>query len=1318
MTLGSLTLNADGTWSYTANPGVEGTDTFTYTAQDGDGDQTTADITIDVIFAGEPTVGLMVNGDGYFKEDTPNDVTISAAVADSSDQLTSVVVTGLTWGVSGGELTDLIADANVSNATFAAGTLTINFNAGVEIFTYSALTLTPPADTDVDLTGIQITANVEDKVDNSVTNSGSDTATFVVDAILDFAADATQTSAPSVDESTSGSQTILLNLDYTMPNAGFTGSGAGGQDTDGSESVSSVTISISAGTLVLDSGYGGSASLTDNGGGNYTLTGWTNLADLETAVEALSVTVGEGFDGSVTGTLSMTTKEANTPQGTVPASGGEPDITDNVVTNDVPFSVTVNPTASPPDASVTVNGDGYFKEDVPNDVTLHAQVGDPTDQLTSVVVQGLSGWTVDAADLTALNALSDVNTATFVGGTLTITFNAGVETFDFTTLTLTPPADTDVDSDITITANVEDKTDNSATDTFTSAPTTLVVDAVLDQAADPSQSGGALNETELATQQTFALNMDASLVSAGFTYSGAGGADGDGSESITRIFIDFDAVSGAALILNGAPGGVTLVAAGGDAPAGTEYEIVGFTTDADAILALQALSLQVDGSIDGTFTGSVTIRTAEANTPPDSTVPASGQEPDTTDNVKDLTGGFTVNVADGAGPSGGTLSLTVDESALDLVKDPADLQAGTVVGTDPSSPAETDSGLLHFAAGSDPISDIYFGDTTGILVTDELGNPVNGITWTGNGTDTLTGTLGGIVVIVLALSGSQTALAGGSTDVTVTATLTDAFPHAYGDTSSTGIGIDGIAVEAIDSDGTTGSGTVDVTVLDDAPLDITADPALVANTGDAVGYGDLNFLGFVGADQPGDVVFVNNNLDSVLRTTGDVAITTVDGYGILLDGFGTHTLTGWADVDGSGTVNAGDTMAFTVTLDPVADTYTIDFLQKLDDGSGLDFSSLSNVAPGKNDFFNVEGTDGGSPPDNDLVITALNISSGVNTSNALPGGAIGVGSQSVVPGTGVRLDFVHNAAGAEKHIANLTFDDHSLINGAEFQLAQFHQGSTADVSVELLDTASTDGTDFLTAVTTPVEVSAVVINGTEVWQNGSGDLNGTDAYTFNWSAGPGSNVIGISGLADGDIVQVFGATTFDRVQITNDSTNTTFDMGNFGAGSSAQGGELALSLDLTVTDQDGDTSSGTLDMTTFPDGNAHILGTAADETLIGGSGMETLTGAGGDDTLTGGTNADTFVFSLAANDGHDTITDFSHASDVLSFTDVVDTGASGLDINDLTAAISSVSDAGPGGDVTVSFNDGASIVFAGVGTGSITTINQLVDDANTQIHVS
>ncbi|MDX2424951.1 MAG: retention module-containing protein, partial [Cycloclasticus sp.] len=47
--------------------------------------------------AGEPEAAVVINGElGYFKEDTANDVTLSASTADSTDELTSLTLSGLT----------------------------------------------------------------------------------------------------------------------------------------------------------------------------------------------------------------------------------------------------------------------------------------------------------------------------------------------------------------------------------------------------------------------------------------------------------------------------------------------------------------------------------------------------------------------------------------------------------------------------------------------------------------------------------------------------------------------------------------------------------------------------------------------------------------------------------------------------------------------------------------------------------------------------------------------------------------------------------------------------------------------------------------------------------------------------------------------------------------------------------------------------------------------------------------------------------------------------------------------------------------------
>ncbi|WP_374371142.1 DUF5801 repeats-in-toxin domain-containing protein [Dongia sp.] len=55
--LGFLTLNADGTYSYTAKTNAHGTDYFTYTIEDGDGDRATAVLTFDVTDPAEGAFG-------------------------------------------------------------------------------------------------------------------------------------------------------------------------------------------------------------------------------------------------------------------------------------------------------------------------------------------------------------------------------------------------------------------------------------------------------------------------------------------------------------------------------------------------------------------------------------------------------------------------------------------------------------------------------------------------------------------------------------------------------------------------------------------------------------------------------------------------------------------------------------------------------------------------------------------------------------------------------------------------------------------------------------------------------------------------------------------------------------------------------------------------------------------------------------------------------------------------------------------------------------------------------------------------------------
>jgi Ca2+-binding RTX toxin-like protein len=175
--------------------------------------------------------------------------------------------------------------------------------------------------------------------------------------------------------------------------------------------------------------------------------------------------------------------------------------------------------------------------------------------------------------------------------------------------------------------------------------------------------------------------------------------------------------------------------------------------------------------------------------------------------------------------------------------------------------------------------------------------------------------------------------------------------------------------------------------------------------------------------------------------------------------------------------------------------------------------------------------------------------------------------------------------------------------------------------------------------------------------------------------------------------------------------------------SDGNGGTDLQALTIHVTDVDPEVLTGTSGDNTLTAklGNYHLDGLAGSDTLVGNTGNDLLIGGLGDDKMTGGGGTNTFEFSLASSAGADTITDFNKSQDVLSFKDVFDSDTSGtIDLNDLHAAISSVDDGPSGGDVTVHFNSGASIVFegAGSGAGTITSIDDLVSNTSTQIQTA
>src|SRR5690606_38726017 len=112
-------------------------------------------------------------------------------------------------------------------------------------------------------------------------------------------------------------------------------------------------------------------------------------ADLQAALAFVQASIPAGFDGTVSGSISVTTAEANTPEGTAPASGNEPDTSDNAVTDNTDFSLEVRPdTHVETSAEVGTEGAAFLKEDVYAPVALTATPG-ATDHVTQIVLSNI-----------------------------------------------------------------------------------------------------------------------------------------------------------------------------------------------------------------------------------------------------------------------------------------------------------------------------------------------------------------------------------------------------------------------------------------------------------------------------------------------------------------------------------------------------------------------------------------------------------------------------------------------------------------------------------------------------------------------------------------------------------------------------------------------------------------------------------------------------------------------------------------------------------------------------------------------------------------
>jgi VCBS repeat-containing protein len=235
---GTLTLNANGSFSYTPNTSFNGSDSFTYKANDGTADSNTVTVSITVNAVNDAPVAA---GDSYsVNEDATLTVAASGVLANDSDvdgnPLTAVLVTG----PANGTLT-LNSNGALSYTPNA------NFN-GSDSFTYKANDGTADSNT--------VTVSITVNAVNDAPVAAGDNYSVNEDAILTVAASGVLTNDSDVDGNpltavlVTGPANGTLTLDadgsfsYT-PNASFNGSDSFTyKANDGTADSNTVTVSI------------------------------------------------------------------------------------------------------------------------------------------------------------------------------------------------------------------------------------------------------------------------------------------------------------------------------------------------------------------------------------------------------------------------------------------------------------------------------------------------------------------------------------------------------------------------------------------------------------------------------------------------------------------------------------------------------------------------------------------------------------------------------------------------------------------------------------------------------------------------------------------------------------------------------------------------------------------------------------------------------------------------------------------------------------------------------------------------------------------
>ncbi|WP_434623080.1 tandem-95 repeat protein [Azospirillum sp. B2RO_4] len=607
-TLSAGTHNADGTWTLTpaqlagltitppSNSDVDFDLTVTAIAKDGVATEATKSETLHVTVDPVTDMPTLSVTSARGNEDTAIALTISPALTDTDgSESLSIVISGVPTG-----------------ATLSAGTHNADGTWTLTPAQLTGLTITPPSNSDVDF-DLTVTAIAKDGV--AVEATKSETLRVTVDPVTDTPT-LTVTAAQGNEDTA-----IALAINPALT------------DTDGSESLSITISGIPAGAT-LGNTAGDVLTVT---GGSITLT--------KNQLAGLTVTPPSNSDVDFTLTVTATAKD-----GTADAVS---------VTQSLP--VTVNPVSDTPTLSVTsARGD----EDTAIALTISPALTD-TDgsEALSIVISGVPTGAV----LSAGTHNAD--------GTWTLT------PAQLSGLTITPPSNSDVDFDLTVTAIAKD---GVATEATKSETLRVTVDPVSDMPT-LSVTGARGNE-----DTAIALTINPALT------------DTDGSEALS-------------IVISGVPTGAVLSAGTHNADGTwtlTPAQLSGLTitppSNSDVDFDLTVTAIAKDGvAVEATKSEILRVTVDPVTDTPTLSVTSARGDEDTaialtiSPALTDTDGSESLSIVISGVPTGATLSAGTHNADGTWTLTPAQLSGLTIT---PPSNSDVDFDLTVTAIAKDGVA--------------------------------------------------------------------------------------------------------------------------------------------------------------------------------------------------------------------------------------------------------------------------------------------------------------------------------------------------------------------------------------------------------------------------------------------------------------------------------------------------------------------------------------------------------------------------------------------------------------------------------------